>query len=139
MYRLGNIKTEKAQSMYTRCKALYTAIVEHDSEAYNIIEAGIRQFPKDKKYMLGVKFDIAQVFNDIEIMQQVITDLKEQNVGKNSIVILESKFIAKQGDVEKAISFFKSNIRFFTNESKDAFCQSLQSINNDDSRSLLPV
>ena len=56
--KLGRIRSEKAQSMYGRCRALYLAYVEDNFEAaLSCIDKAAINFPKDKKYALIVKFD----------------------------------------------------------------------------------
>ena len=62
LVKLGKIQSEKAQSMYGRCEALYLAYVEQDYDAaLSQVNQTALDFPRDKKYALVVKFDISFV------------------------------------------------------------------------------
>lgn len=125
--RLARIRSEKAQSMYGRCNALYLAYVEKDYEAaINEIDAAIAEFPKDKKYALTVKFDIARQFRDYTEMKNVIIELERDNSNNNTIIVCKSKLLAAKGQIEEAADFFVKNITYFTEESKIAFCEKLK-------------
>ena len=52
--------------------------------------------------------------------------LENDSVNSNSIVVLKSRLIADQGKIEEAVEFFMKNIKFFTDESKKAFCEKLK-------------
>ena len=125
--KLGRIRSERAQSMYGRCRALYLAYVEDNFEAaLSCIDEAAINFPKDKKYALIVKFDVARLFNIIEEMDCVIRELEVDKSNENTIVICRSKLLADQGRVDDAVEYFCKNIRFFTDESKKAFCDKLR-------------
>ena len=125
--KLSRIQNEKAQSMYGRCYALFIAYVEQDEgAAINKIDEVINEFPKDKKYALMVKFDIAQLFSNINIMEDVIRTLKSENANSNSVILCESKLLASKSMINEAIKHFKRHITYFTNESKEAFCEKLK-------------
>lgn len=124
--KMNKIQSEKARSMYGRCLALYEAYVNQDYETAIIdIDKTIEDFPKDEKYALIVKFDIARLFYKIDIMENVIKELEKEGANINTVVICKSKFYAAQGKTEKAITYFSKNILFFTKESKEAFCEKL--------------
>ena len=126
--KLEKIQSEKAQSMYGRCKALYLAYVEQDYQAaLSQIEQTIQDFPRDKKYALIVKFDIAQLFSQIDAMQDTIRELEVEGSNSNTVVICKSKLLAAQNKVKDAIEYFSKNISFFTDESKASFCERLRS------------
>lgn len=126
--RLGKIQSEKARSMYGRCQALYLAYVEGELDAaISKIQETIRDYPRDKKYALVVKFDIAQRFNDIRVMEETIKELEIENSAPNTVVICKSKLLASTGKVDEAVVFFNRSITFFPEESKKAFAESLKS------------
>lgn len=125
--KLKRIQSQKAKSMYARCDALYSAYVERD---YDVALAKINEasmdFPRDKKYALVVRFDIAQLFGKIDTMQDTIRDLENEGANSNCVVICKSKLMAEQNKGD-AVQYFLKNISFFTDESKNAFCKRLQS------------
>lgn len=124
--KLEKIQSEKAQSMYGRCKALYLAYVEQNYEtALSQINETILEFPRDKKYALVVKFDIARLFDKIDTMEEIIQELEDEGANSNTIVISRSKLLAAQNRVEEAVKYFSKNIAFFTEESKLVFCERL--------------
>lgn len=125
--KLRRIRSEKAKSMCGRCSALYLAYVERDYEAALVeINETIMEFPKDKKYALSVKFDIARLFHDYDEMERVIQELERDGSNNNTIVICKSKFLADQKRVDEAIAYFSKNIAYFTEDSKIAFCEKLK-------------
>lgn len=125
--KLARIQSEKAQSMYARCNSLYAAYVEQDFDgALAEITQACMDFPRDKKYALVVKFDIAQLFNRIDIMEETIKELEIEGSNNNTVIICKSKLLAKQNKVDEAIRFFSANIHYFTEESKQNFCERLQ-------------
>ena len=126
--KLGRIRSEKAQSMYGRCRALYLAYVENSYDAaLRCIDDAITDFPKDKKYALTVKFEIARLFHETDEMERVIKVLELDRSNENTIVICRSKLLADQNRIDDAIEYFCINIAFFTDESKKAFCDKLRS------------
>lgn len=126
--KLGRIRSEKAQSMYGRCRALYLAYVENSYDAaLRCIDDAITDFPKDKKYALTVKFEIARLFHETDEMERVIKVLELDRSNENTIVICRSKLLADQNRIDDAIEYFYKNIAFFTDESKKAFCDKLRS------------
>lgn len=128
LVKLGRIQSEKAQSMHSRCLALFTAYVEGNYEnAMSLINLAVENFPKDKKYALVVKFDIAQSFRQIDVMKSTIQELEKEGANINSIVICKSKLLAAENKLEEAIQFFSKHIQFFTDQSKNTFCERLQS------------
>lgn len=125
--KLGRIKSEKARSMYGRCNALYLAYVMQDYKAaLEEINDTITEFPKDKRYALIVKFDIARLFQKYDEMESVIKELEYDGSNSNTIVICKSKLLADQGEVNSAVEYFSKNITYFTDESKVAFCEKLR-------------
>ncbi len=127
LIKLARIQSEKAQSMHGRCQALFYAYVEQDYDtAIYTVNQAITDFPKDKKYALIVKFDIAELFNDFETMESIIEELAQDKNGVNNVTICKCKLYAAKGESEKAVNYFLKNICFFTDESKNAFCEKLQ-------------
>ncbi len=125
--KLGRIRSEKAQSMYERCRALYLAYVERNYTAALVcIDGAIKNFPKDKRYALTVKFDIARLFQQINEMERVIEVLEADGTNENTLVICRSKLLADQNRIDDAVEYFNKNIAFFTDESKKAFCEKLR-------------
>lgn len=125
--KLGRIRSEKAQSMHSRCKSLYLAYVEDDYDAaLACIDEATINFPKDKKYALTVKFEIARLFHKTDEMERVIKTLEADRSNENTIVICRSKLLADQNRVEEAVDYFCKNITFFTDDSKKAFCEKLR-------------
>lgn len=125
--KLSRIRSEKAQSMYSRCNALYLAYVENNYEAATKeINRAQEEFPRDKKYALTVKFDIARLFHKTEEMESVIKSLELDGTNSNTIVICRSRLLANQGEFDKAIDYFSKNISYFTDDSKKAFCDKLK-------------
>jgi tetratricopeptide (TPR) repeat protein len=125
--RLERIHSEKAQSMYGRCNALYMAYVEKDYEAaIQEIDDTIAEYPKDKKYALTVKFEIARLFRNFSEMEKVITELERDKSNSNTIIVCKSKLLADKGQVDEAVDYFLKNILYFTDESKTAFSDKLR-------------
>ena len=125
--KLGRIRSEKAQSMYGRCKALYLSYVEQNYDAaISCIDETAMNFPKDKKYALTVKFEIARLFHKTDEMERVIKTLEADRSNENTIVICRSKLMADQNHIDDAVDYFCKNIAFFTDESKKAFCEKLR-------------
>ena len=83
-------------------------------------------FPKDKKYALTVKFEIARLFHKTDEMERVIKTLEADRSNENTIVICRSKLMADQNHIDDAVDYFCKNIAFFTDESKKAFCEKLR-------------
>lgn len=129
---LLKIKSKKAKSMYARCYALYLAFVEHDELAFSIIDKAIIDYPNDKKYAYVVKSEIADIFDNIKIMEDVIGELKKGKYNTNTITIIQSKIIAKRGNVEGAITHFKTHIKNFTSTAIDSFCNNLNRYKSGD-------
>lgn len=128
LVKIGKIQSEKAQSMYSRCRALYSAYVEKDYDtALSQINQTVSNFPRDKKYALVVKFDIAQLFNKIATMQETIKELEAEGSNSNTVVICRSKLLVAQNKIDEAVEYFSDNISFFTEESKKVFCERLRS------------
>lgn len=128
LVKIGKIQSEKAQSMYSRCRALYSAYVDQDYDiALSQINQATLDFPRDKKYALVVKFDIAQNFNKIATMQETIKELELEGANSNTVVICQSKLLVAQNKIDEAIEYFSKNINFFTEESKKIFCERLGS------------
>ena len=128
--KISRIRSEKAQSMYGRCNALYIAYVENNYEAaIKEIERVQEEFPRDQKYAFSVRFDIARRFHKTEEMERVIKLLEADGTSSNTIVICRSRLLAVQGDIDKAIEYFLKNISFFTDDSKQTFCEKLKSHN----------
>lgn len=125
--KLEKIQSEKAQSMYGRCRALYSAYVEQDyAVALSQINQAILDFPRDKKYALVVKFDIAQLFKKIDTMQETIKELEAEGTNSNTVVICRSKLLVAQNKIDEAVEYFSKNISFFTEESKKVFGERLR-------------
>jgi len=125
--RLGRIQSEKAQSMYGRCKALYFAYVDQEYDAaLREIDKVIAEFPKDKKYALTVKFEIALKFREVDVKEAVIKKLEEEKSNSNYVVICKSKLMAVRGDVEGAVKYFSASIAYFPEKSKAAFYNQLR-------------
>ena len=125
--KLGRIRSEKAQSMHGRCRALYLAYVEDNYDAaLRCIDDAAINFPKDKKYALTVKFEIARLFHKTDEMERVIKVLELDRSNENTIVICRSKLLADQNRIDDAVEYFCKNIAFFTDESKKAFCDKLR-------------
>ena len=109
--KLGRIRSEKAQSMYGRCKALYLAYVEENYDAaLSCIDQAATNFPKDKKYALTVKFEIARLFHKTDEMERVIKVLEVDGSNENTIVICRSKLLADQNRIDDAVDYFLSLI-----------------------------
>lgn len=107
---------------------MYIAYVEDNYDAAIVcINETVTNFPKDRKYALIVKFEIARLFHKIDEMKCVIKELEADKFNENTIVICKSKLLADQNRVDEAIEYFTKNIKYFTDESKRAFCDKLRS------------
>lgn len=127
LIKLEKIQSEKAQSMHSRCRALYLAYVEQDYDtALSQINRAASDFPRDKKYALVVKFDIAQLFKKIDTMQETIKELEAEGTNNNTVVICRSKLLVVQNKIDEAVEYFSKNISFFTEESKKTFFERLK-------------
>ena len=113
--------------MYSRCNALYAAYVEEDyGSALTLINKATLDFPRDKKYALAVKFEIALLFSKTDTMQEAIKELEAEGSNSNTVVICKSKLLATQNKIDEAVEYFLKNISFFTEESKKTFCERLR-------------
>ena len=125
--KLSRIRSEKAQSMYARCRALYLAYVADDYDAaLQCIDEAAINYPKDRKYALTVKFEIARLFRRTDEMARVISSLEADKANENTIVICRSKLLADTNRIDDAIEYFTKHISYFTDESKQMFCDKLR-------------
>ena len=95
--------------------------------ALKCIDDAIVSFPRDRKYALTVKFEIARLFHNFNEMERVIRELEADGSNENTIVVCRSKLLADLNRIDEAIEYFNRNIMFFTEESKKAFCEKLKS------------
>ena len=100
---------------------------ENYDAALSCIDQAATNFPKDKKYALTVKFEIARLFHKTDEMERVIKVLEVDGSNENTIVICRSKLLADQNRIDDAVDYFCNNIAFFTDDSKKAFCEKLRS------------
>ncbi len=59
-------------------------------------------------------------------MENVIAELERDKTSNNTIIVCKSKLLAAKGQVEEAADYFAKNILYFTEESKNAFCDKLK-------------
>ncbi len=126
---LEGLNSRKACSMHIRCKAQYIGVVHKDSSAYQLLKQAERKYPEDRKHCYTIHFEVATALNDHAEMEAAINNLRKIHHNKNSIIIMESKLLAKKGNEKEAVEYFKANIRNFTDESKRSFCEKLSHIN----------
>ena len=79
---------------------------------------------KSIHYARLVKFDIAERFDDLSTMEEIVNyfsspELKQRY--QDNIICMNAMLKAKRGDCLGAIEYFKMNIKNYTDAAKDRF------------------
>ena len=88
----------------------------------------MQQMNENIHYARLVKFDIADRFDDISKMQEIVDYFRKVELKQryhDNIVCMDSLIKAKKGDCTGAMEYFKMNIKNYTDEAKDRFIISL--------------
>lgn len=121
---MENIGSNISKELTLRFKAQYEAFINNDYDAaIGYINQAIDMNEKIH-YAKLIKFDIAEKFDDIETMQEIVESFKTSELRQrysNNIVCMEASIKAKRGDVKAAIEYFKMHIRNYTDLAKDRF------------------
>ena len=110
--------------MTLRFKAQYVAFIEGNYyEAASLINQAI-DMNKSIHYARLVKFDIAERFDDLDTMEEIVnyfsnSELKQRY--QDNIICMNAMIKAKKGDCLGAIEYFKMNIKNYTDAAKDRF------------------
>ncbi|MEY8484302.1 hypothetical protein AALD74_21045 [Lachnospiraceae bacterium 48-21] len=121
---IENIGTSLAKEMTLRFKAQYVAFIEGNyDEATSLINQAI-DMNKSIHYARLVKFDIAERFDDLNTMEEIVnyfsnSELKQRY--QDNIICMNAMIKAKKGDCLGAIEYFKMNIKNYTDAAKDRF------------------
>lgn len=122
------IGSKLSRELTLRFKAQYAAFIENDyDEAIGYIDQAI-EMNENIHYARLVKFDIADRFDDIAMMQEIVDYFRKAELKQryhDNIVCMDSLIKAKKGDCIGAIEYFKMNIKNYTDEAKDRFIISL--------------
>ena len=121
---MENIGSSLAKEMTLRFRAQYAAFIEGNyDEAIALIDQAI-DMNKSIHYARLVKFDIAERFDDLNTMENIVNyfcspELKQRY--QDNIICMNAMIKAKKGDCLGAIEYFKMNIKNYTDAAKDRF------------------
>lgn len=76
-----------------------------------------------------VKFDICERFDMLDEMRQIINFFEQpeyKNKYHNNIISFKAILLAKEGQIDEAVDFFRGNIRDYTEDAKDKFIAKLE-------------
>lgn len=126
---LEKINTDVAKEMTLRCKAQYGAFCDNNKEmALSMINQAIDLNP-NIQYARIVKFDICEKFGMLDEMKHILAFFEQpdfKNKYMNNIICFRAVIMASEGNVDNAISLFKTSIRDYTEEAKDKFVMKLE-------------
>lgn len=118
------IGSKLSRELTLRFKAQYAAFIKNDyDEAVGYIDQAI-EMNENIHYARLVKFDIADKFDDITKMEEIVDYFRKAELKQryhDNIVCMDSLIKAKKGDCIGAIEHFKMNIKNYTDEAKDRF------------------
>ncbi len=124
IHNIENIGSSLAKEMTLRFRAQYAAFIEGNfDEAIALIDQAI-DMNKSIHYARLVKFDIAERFDDLSTMEEIVNyfsspELKQRY--QDNIICMNAMLKAKRGDCLGAIEYFKMNIKNYTDAAKDRF------------------
>lgn len=125
---MENIKTMMASEMTLRMNAQYEAYVNNNYDlAISYINEAIEKGYKEY-YARAAKFDIAAKFGDVKVMEIVLDGLKNTRYYQHHsdhLVYMEAELIALKGDVDSAIAYFSSKVKFYTDDAKGKIISNL--------------
>ncbi|NQK45573.1 toll/interleukin-1 receptor domain-containing protein [Streptococcus suis] len=123
------IGNEVSKEMSPRFKAQYAAFVEDDFEkAITEIDKAISINPTIQ-YARFVKFEIADRFGDIEMMNQILKDFEEAELKTkyhNNYIYMKSLILSREAGVDEAKRFFLNHIKNYTDQAKNRFMNRLE-------------
>lgn len=129
---MENIGNSMSKELTLRFRAQYAAFIENDyDQAIEYINQAIKM-NKRIHYAELIKFDIAERFNDIDTMQEIVDLFKKSDLRQrysNNIVCMEAVIQAELGDVKAATEYFKMNVKNYTDSAKDRFIVHLNRYN----------
>jgi tetratricopeptide (TPR) repeat protein len=121
---LEKINTDVAKEMTLRCQAQMEAFYNDNKEgALSLIDNAIDMNP-NIQYARLVKFDICERFNMFEEMEQIIHFFEQpeyKNKYLNNVISFKSIMMAKRGNINEAVEFFKKFIRDYTDDAREKF------------------
>ena len=121
---MESIGSKLSRELTLRFKAQYAAFIKNDyDEAIGYVNQAI-EMNENIHYARLVKFDIAERFDDIEMMQEIVDYFRKVELKQryhDNIVCMDSLIKAKKGDCTGAIEYFKMHIKNYTDEAKDRF------------------
>ena len=121
---MESIGSKLSRELTLRFKAQYAAFIENDyDKAISYVDQAI-EMNESIHYARLAKFDIAERFDDIEMMQEIVDYFRKVELKQryhDNIVCMDSLIKAKKGDCAGAIEYFKMNIKNYTEEAKDRF------------------
>lgn len=80
-------------------------------------------------YARIVKFDICERFDMLDDMRQIIKFFEQpeyKNKYHNNIISFKAILLAKEGQIDEAVDYFRGNIRDYTEDAKDKFIVKLE-------------
>lgn len=131
---IENIDSKMAEELTFRFKAQYAAFIDNDyDKAMEEINQAINM-NETLQYARLVKFDIAEKFNDIHTMQDVVDFFSKDDLNKrygSAVIYMKSLIKARKGEVTEAITYFTNNIKYYTDDAKDRFILRLRKYENN--------
>lgn len=126
---LKKINTDVAKEMTLRCRAQVEAFYDgNEEEALSLIGQAI-EMNSNIHYARIVKFDICERFDMLDEMRQIINFFEQpeyKNKYHNNIISFKAILLAKEGQIDEAVDFFRGNIRDYTEDAKDKFIAKLE-------------
>lgn len=126
---LKKINTDVAKEMTLRCRAQVEAFYDgNEEEALSLIGQAIEMNP-NIHYARIVKFDICERFDMLDDMRQIIKFFEQpeyKNKYHNNIISFKAILLAKEGQIDEAVDYFRGNIRDYTEDAKDKFIVKLE-------------
>ena len=129
IHSLEVINTDTAREMAKRCNAQYAAYYCDDRElSLKYINEAIEMNP-NIQYARLAKFDICERFGMTSEMEEIVAYFEQpeyKNKYSNNVVIFKSILAAREGNIDMAITYFKDNIKYYTDQAKQNFVNRLQ-------------
>lgn len=123
------IGNEVSKEMSSRFKAQYAAFIDENfSEAIIEIDKAISINP-DIQYARFVKFDIADKFNELEIMKSILDFFEKPDLNvkhHNNYVYMKSLVMKRESGIDEAKKYFINNIKNYTEQAKERFINRLE-------------
>lgn len=93
------------------------------------VDGYVREMNPNIHYARIVKFDICERFDMLDDMRQIIKFFEQpeyKNKYHNNIISFKAILLAKEGQIDEAVDYFRGNIRDYTEDAKDKFIVKLE-------------